>query len=383
MSGLPEVDAEHLRFRWSDLPSPTADLPGTGGRIRRRPDDFRVEEVPAYLPQGSGSHLYLEVEKRDLTTRDLVAALMRHGLRENEIGVAGLKDKNAVTVQWISVPRRSEAAADALEALAGVRVLERSYHRNKLGIGHLRGNRFVVSIRDIDDRAEAADRARAVVQALRERGAPNYFGPQRFGRFGNNAVDGLRVLRGESVPGGHRLRRFFVSALQSLLFNALLAERIDEGLFGSVVTGDWARKHDTGGVFRVEDGALESPRAARMEISATLPLYGRRVRLSDGEAGTLESRILERYGLRWSAFGSRRGDRRPSRLLLEDVEIREDDGALVVAFMLPKGSYATVVLRELMKVEVDAPVAYDPDGRDDHDGEDDANDEEDDEEGDG
>ncbi len=376
MSALPEVDPERLRFRWSDLPSPTADLPGTGGRIRQRPDDFRVEEVPAYLPQGSGSHLYLKVEKRNLTTRDLVAALMRHGLRENEVGVAGLKDKSAVTVQWISVPRRSEAAADGLEALAGVRVLERSYHRNKLGIGHLRGNRFVVTIRDVDDGA-AADRARAVLRALAERGAPNYFGPQRFGRFGNNAVDGLRVLRGESVPGGHRLRRFFVSALQSLLFNALLAERIDRGLYGAVVTGDWARKHDTGGVFRVEDGALESPRAARLEISATLPLYGRRVRLSEAEAGVLEGRILERYGLRWSAFGSRRGDRRPSRLVLEDVEVREDDGALVVAFMLPKGSYATVVLRELMKVEVDAPVAYDAGARDDGDAENDEGDEDD------
>jgi tRNA pseudouridine13 synthase len=289
--------------------------------------------------------------------------------------VAGLKDKSAVTVQWVSVPRRSEAAAGGLEALAGVRVLERSCHRNKLGIGHLRGNRFVVTIRDVDDPAAAPGQARAVLQALAERGAPNYFGPQRFGRFGNNAVDGLRVLRGESVPGGHRLRRFFVSALQSLLFNALLAERIDEGLFSAVVTGDWARKHDTGGVFRVEDGALESPRAARMEISATLPLYGRRVRLSEGEAGVLERRILERYGLRWTAFGSRRGDRRPSRLLLEDVEVREEEGALVVAFMLPKGSYATVVLRELMKVDVDAPVAFDPGAHDDADAEDDEGDE--------
>ncbi len=356
MSELPPVDAVRLRFRWSDLPSVTEDLPGTGGRIRHLPDDFRVEEVPAYLPQGSGSHLYLRVEKRNLTTRDLVVALMRHGLRENEIGVAGLKDKSAVTVQWISIPKRGEAAAAALETLPGVRVLERAYHRNKLGIGHLRGNRFVVRIRDVDDAAAAPERARAVLRALAERGAPNYFGPQRFGRFGNNAVDGLRVLGGERVPGGHRLRRFFVSALQSLLFNAMLAERIEGGLYRRVITGDWARKHDTGGVFRVEDGALESARAARLEISATLPLYGRRVRLSEDEAGALEARILERYGLRWSAFGSRRGDRRPSRLVLEEVDVREDDGALAVAFLLPKGSYATVVLRELMKVDVDAPV---------------------------
>ena len=100
MSEHPQPDAEALRFRWSDLPAVTGDLPGTGGCIRSQPDDFRVEEIPAYLPQGSGSHLFLKVEKRNLTTRDLVAALIRTGLRENEIGVAGLKDKSAVTVRW-------------------------------------------------------------------------------------------------------------------------------------------------------------------------------------------------------------------------------------------------------------------------------------------
>ncbi|MEJ2288650.1 MAG: tRNA pseudouridine(13) synthase TruD [Deinococcales bacterium] len=356
MSGLPPVDEEALRFRWSALPLATEGLEGVGGRIRARPEDFRVEEVPAYLPQGSGSHLYLKVEKRNLTTRDLVVALMREGLRENEVGVAGLKDKSAVTVQWLSVPKRYEAETAALEALPGVTVLERSYHRNKLAVGHLRGNRFVVRIREVEDVGAAAARARAAFTALASRGAPNYFGPQRFGRFGNNAVDGLKVIVGEKVPGGHRLRRFFVSALQSLLFNALLADRIEAGLYQRVVTGDWARKHDTGGVFLVEDGQLESPRAARLEISATLPLYGRKVRLSEGEAGALEARVLERFGLGWSAFGSRRGDRRPSRVVLEDVDVLAEADALTVAFTLPKGSYATVVLRELMKVDVDAPL---------------------------
>ncbi len=356
---LPEVDPDLLRFAWGALPTATDELPGSGGSIRGRPEDFRVEEVPAYLPQGSGSHLYLKVEKRGLTTRDLVLALTGEGLAENAIGVAGLKDKTAVTVQWLSLPRRAEAAAAALEALPGVRVLERSYHRNKLGIGHLRGNRFEVTVRDLPAGGPelALQRARAVLEALAERGVPNYFGPQRFGRFGNNAVDGLRVLRGERVPGGHRLQRFFVSALQSLLFNDLLAERLRRGLFQRVVTGDWARKHDTGGVFEVEDAARESERAARLEISATLPLYGRRVRRSQGEAGALEAEVLERYGLRWSAFGARRGDRRPSRVVLQDVGLEARDEALTVRFLLPKGSYATVVLRELTKVDVDAPLA--------------------------
>lgn len=361
MSPLPEPDARALRFAWDELPVVTGELPGVGGRIRVAPEDFRVEEVPAYLPQGGGSHLYLLVEKRNLTTRDLVAALVAQGLEERQVGVAGLKDKSAVTVQWISVPKRFEPAAEALAALPGVRVLERSYHRNKLGIGHLHGNRFVVTVRDpYRSPGEAEQRARAVLEALQLRGVPNYFGPQRFGRFGTNAIDGWRVLRGESVPGGNRLRRFFVSALQSLLVNALLAERIRRGLYDAVLTGDWARKHTTGGVFLVEDGAAESPRAARLEISATLPLYGRRVRVSEGEAGEFERRVLERYELRWSAFSARRGDRRPSRVLLEDAKAEAVPGGVQLSFTLRKGSYATVVLREVMKVDVDAPLTGPP-----------------------
>lgn len=357
MSSPAEIDREALRFRWPALPTATADLPGVGGRIRSFPDDFLVEEIPAYLPQGSGSHLYLRVEKRNLTTRDLVLALVRQGLAENEIGVAGLKDKSAVTVQWISLPKRREDAVAALDDLPGARVLERSYHRNKLGVGHLKGNRFTVRVRELALGAEqAAARAQAVFDALDVRGTPNFFGPQRFGRFGTNAVDGLRVLRGERVPGGHRLRRFFVSALQSLLFNELLALRMERGLYQRVVTGDWARKHDTGGVFQVEDAEVETERAARLEISATLPLYGRRVRSSEGDAGALEALVLQRHGLRPSAFGPRRGDRRPSRVLLAGASAAAGGGDLTVRFDLPKGSYATVVLRELMKVDVDAPI---------------------------
>jgi tRNA pseudouridine13 synthase len=364
VSSLPEADPALLAFAWEALPMATAELAGVGGRIRARPDDFRVEEIPAYLPQGSGSHLYLQVEKRNLTTRELVAALLARGLSERQVGVAGLKDKSAVTVQWLSLPKRDEAAVEALEAMPGVRVLERAYHKNKLGIGHLHGNRFTVRIREPTGGAVKAEaRARSVVGALERRGVPNFFGPQRFGRFGMNAVDGLKVLRGESVPGGQRLKRFFVSALQSLLVNTLLAERMHRGLFTSVVTGDWARKHDTGGVFLVEDGAAESPRAERLEISATLPLYGRRVPVSQGQAGELEHLVLARFGLRWSAFVSRRGDRRPSRVLLEDTRLRRVGDDLEVAFTLRKGSYATVVLRELMKVDVDAPVAWSPASR--------------------
>lgn len=345
-------------FDWDSLPYVTPELAGVGGRVRVAPEDFRVEELPAYLPQGSGSHLYLKVEKRGLTTRDLVTALTRAGISEPAIGVAGLKDKVAVTVQWLSVPRAAQDAARVLDEMPGVAVLERSYHKNKLAIGHLHGNRFEVTVRDVE--AGAGALAEAALARLAVIGAPNWFGPQRFGRFGSNALDGLKVLRGESVPGGHRLRRFFVSALQSLLFNHMLAERIRLGLYRAVVKGDWARKHDTGGTFEVADEEFDSARALALEISATLPLHGRKVKLSRERAGELERATLAEFELSWAQFGSRRGDRRSSRVVLADVAASEPGpGQLRLAFSLPKGSYATAVLREVLKVEVDQPVVAD------------------------
>ena len=341
-------------FRWEDVPLATADVPGCGGRIRDRPSDFEVVELPAYLPQGTGSHRYVRVRKTGRTTRDLVRALQDAGVPTNQVGVAGLKDKHAVTTQWLSVPNRHREALAALEELEGVEVLERSRHRNKLGMGHLRGNWFRIRIRDPEP--AAALRARAAVERLGQLGVPNFFGPQRFGRFGRNAVDGLRLVRGEHVPGDHRLKRFFLSALQSLLFNRLLARRMAEGHYRAVLVGDWAKKHDTGGEFLVED-PVEAARAERLEISALLPLYGTRVSVSDGTPGSLEADVMRNLGLAWTDFTRRRGARRISRVILEEPAVVEDDSGLMLSFALPKGAYATIVLHEVMKVDVDAPIA--------------------------
>lgn len=343
-----------LTFDWQQLPLVTAALPGTGGRIRVQPEDFQVEEIPAYDPEGRGSHLYLKVRKTGLTTRELVSALVSGGAAEASVGVAGLKDKAAVTTQWLSLPKAQAAAADSLEALPGAAILERSYHRNKLGLGHLRGNRFQITVRDS---VPGADRhAAAAFARLAEVGAPNWFGPQRFGRFGSNAYDGWLVLQGENVPGGHRLRRFFVSALQSLVFNAVLADRLNAGIYDTVIEGDWARKHETGGTFLVADAEQEAPRAKSLELSATIPLYGRKVKPSPAAAGEYESAVMARFDLSWQQFTSRRGDRRSSRILVAEPEVARDGDALILSFVLPKGSYATSVLREVMKVDVDEPL---------------------------
>ena len=346
-------------FAWDALPSVRGDRPGTGGRIRSVPEDFVVVERPAYTPSGRGSHLYLRVRKRGLATRDLVRALREAGVPENRVGVAGLKDKHAVTEQWLSVPWASRDAADALAALDGVEVLETSRHTNKLGVGHLHGNRFTVVVRDVVP--DAVARARAILDAVAAHGLPNYVGPQRFGRFGRNAVDGRALLRGETVPGDRRLQRFFVSALQSWIFNDVLAARVRDGHLGSLVTGDWARKVATGGTFRVDDPDAERPRAAAFEITALLPLHGRKVRISDGEAGAYERAALARAGVRWEDFRRRHGDRRPSRVAVGGIDVADatgDDGvpAIRVAFDLPKGAYATSLLREVTGLPVDEPT---------------------------
>ena len=340
-------------FRWEDLPAASADLPGSGGVLRERPEDFRVVEIPAYLPDGTGSHLYLYVRKRGLTTRDLVVALRDAGVPDARVGVAGLKDKHAVTEQWLSLPWALADRAEALRDLPGVEILDTSRHRNKLGIGHLRGNRFDVTIRGTV--ADGGARARAVLDRLAAVGAPNYYGPQRFGRFGRNVADGLKLMRGERVPGDRRLQRFFLSAVQSWVFNRLLADRMRDGLYRSVLPGDWARKLATGGVFVVEDAA-EAERAERLEITALLPLHGRKVKVSAGEPGRREEAALALLGLSWTDLTSRRGDRRPTRVVPGAASVEEVEEGLRVGFTLPKGAYATNVLREITKEPVDEPA---------------------------
>ena len=342
------VDLEEFRFDWAVLPSISCDLPGTGGDTRTCPEDFVVSEIPRSDPSGEGDFVYVHVEKRGLNTHDLVAALRERGVPYNDVGVAGLKDKNAVTRQWLSIPGKYEHAPKALDELEGAQVLATARHSAPIRRGHLRGNRFEVRVRQPGP--GWAERAGAILERLLEAGLPNYFGPQRFGRFNSNAIDAIRMLRGERVPGGRRLNDFFISALQAHLFNWNLKHRIESGLFNRVVPGDRARRHDTGGMFVVGDAAAESQRARRLEISAVLPLYGRKVPGGLEEAAALEQRVLDRFALRRSDFRRlTRGAWRFSRVRPEDVALQSCHDGYVAEFTLPNGAYATVFLRELMK----------------------------------
>jgi len=246
-----------LSFTWADLP-PLTRTPRTGGTLRHAPEDFQVDEVPLYLPSGEGEHVYLHVRKTGHTTAHVLRELgSQLGLRPQDIGVAGLKDRHAVTTQWLSVLGKAERRLERF-ALDGVEVLEVSRHTNRLGMGHLKGNRFTVRVRGAHG---TADLAQATLDELSRLGIPNYFGPQRFGLGGLNAEEGLRVLRGESRLRDPAVRRFLVSSVQSLIFNRFLALRLERGLFDALLVGDMAKKHDTGGVFEVQDADTESLRA--------------------------------------------------------------------------------------------------------------------------
>ena len=341
-------ELQRFRFDWSLLPRVTEGMAGTGGLTFQEPGDFVVSELPSYEPSGDGEFAYAYVEKIDLNTHDLVSSLRERGVPHNEIGVAGLKDKFAVTRQWFSVPVRFSSDLEALDQVDGVEVLRISRHVEGLRRGRLRGNHFEIRVRD--PVAEWREAANDILMRLEKAGLPNYFGPQRFGRFNSNAIDGVRMLRGERVPGGRGLNQFFISAIQAHLFNWNLKARIESGVYEQVLTGDRARRHDTGGMFLVGDGAVESERAGRLEISAVLPLYGRKVSGGLESAAKHEDSILERFGLRRSEFRPHsRGAWRISRVRPEGMELRPCPDGFVVEFTLPGGSYATTLLRELTK----------------------------------
>lgn len=391
----------------------TQDIPGIGGVIKESPEDFRVEEIPLYPPCGEGEHLYVEIEKRGITTLEAIRRLARQlKLQERDIGYAGMKDAQGITRQTVSLPRIQPEQVRQLD-IPGMRILSANRHRNKLKTGHLSGNRFRLAVRSIQPGAE--ELAGMVLAVLARRGVPNLFGQQRYGIQGNSHLIGRALLAGnhkeaidtiigekeavhderwraaiaayhrgdlaESLrllppacrterdliqrlldrPGAHekalhalnpRLRSLYISAWQSSLFDRIVMERLSE--IDKVEAGDLAWKHANGACFLVEDPVQEAPRAADFEISASGPLFGASMTYPAGEPLRREIEALASEGLTPSGPTSgwparMEGARRPLRVPLKDPVVSCEGGTLFLEFTLPKGSYATTVLREVMK----------------------------------
>ena len=327
-------------------------MPGIGGRIKESPRDFLVEEVPLYPFSGEGDHLFIKVEKEEATTLDVVRALCDLlGLSQKEVGYAGMKDKVALTRQWFSLPagKVDERALSSLED-RGFRVLDLTRHTNKLRVGHLKGNRFRVVVKGVVP--DALERAKAKLEVIATRGMPNYYHGQRWGQDSGNVKAGLALLkrgkRGKTSPYRARL---LVSAVSAWLFNRYLDWRLDEGVFGRALAGDIARKRDTGGLFMVEDDGAETLRLEAGEIDITGPIYGSKLWMAQGIPGEKERSLLEEAGLTLASFKPFKslGTRRPLRVAPGDMEVTQERDTLILSFFLPAGSYATVLLEELMK----------------------------------
>jgi tRNA pseudouridine13 synthase len=408
------------------MPMLTAGMPGIGGRLKEREEDFIVEEIPAYPPSGEGEHVYLFVEKRGLSTSQLVHAIARHfGVQRGAVGYAGMKDKQAVTRQVISVHTPGKTFNDFPELVnEKVTVLRADMHANKLRLGHLRGNRFSIRVRGV--RMADVLKAQRVLAVLAARGIPNLVGEQRFGVRLNNHVVGALYLRAESVAALSALlgpdaafpernaearalyaqgdytrsldayppscrhervalraletgsnpdralraidveqRRFWFSALQSAIFNHLLAARVIDGTFERLVEGDVAYKHENGAMFAVGADELGTPefasRAQRFEISPTGPLWGAGMMRASGAIDEREVAALADAGMtqehlkramKWlgdSMSGGRRAMRAAVSFPSVEGGIDEHGDYVRCDFELPPGSYATVVMREIMK----------------------------------
>jgi tRNA pseudouridine13 synthase len=291
------------------------------------------------------------VRKRGCNTEWVARELARHGgCRVAEVGFAGLKDRHAVAIQWYSVPL-GRAGMEHWQALRGAEfeVLEAHPHARKLPRGALQGNRFRIRVRALRGDPAALG---ARLEEIRARGVPNYFGPQRFGRdaanlrrLGHIAAVGSGAHRGE--------RSFALSSARSLIFNAVLAERVAEGSWALLLPGDIANLDGRGSIFPVEAPTAELvARAERLEIHPTGPLWGRGQPACGGATLERERRIGELLA-RPSELTVRAGmrqERRSLRLAVRELSYVIAADELELAFSLTRGGYATAVLREIMDV---------------------------------
>lgn len=325
--------------------------PTATGELRREPEDFRVTELPAVEPGGSGEHVWLWIRKRDTNT-DHVATLLSKlaGVHPRAIGYAGLKDRHAVTEQWFSVhlPGQAEPDWSALDSEA-VKVLRHLRHARKLQRGALRGNAFVITVRDIEGARETLE---ARLHRVAAEGVPNYFGVQRFGIDGANLRTALQLFDNPRLRLSRNRRSLALSAARSLLFNRVLSRRVGDGGWNGVLPGDAMQLAGSHSYFLVE--AIDADllrRVAEHDIHPTGPLAGQGDSPVQGACRALEAAVLADFETLVSGLAAAglKQERRALRLSVGDLHWQwPDDTSLELSFTLPAGSYATSVLRELV-----------------------------------
>jgi tRNA pseudouridine13 synthase len=320
--------------------------------FKQEPADFQVTEVLGFEPDGSGEHLFVEIEKSGLSTFDAQTLLARHfGVAERDTAFAGMKDRQGITRQWFSLrltgrPDRSDSFSHPR-----LRILRSVRNSRKLRRGCHRGNQFRILLRNpVGD----SDFVQQRLAQVADRGVPNYFGEQRFGRDGDNVAQAQAWFAGGVEPT-RQLRSLLLSAARSHLFNACLAARVTAGNWDQCLDGELLALAGSASIFPASRATLEELqlRLQGFDIHPSGPLWGKGQPAATGVVLQLEMSVASAYpelctGL--AAHGLEQ-ERRALRLQVAELESEYTAEGLVLGFVLERGSYATTVLRELLEKE--------------------------------
>ncbi len=319
-------------------------------RFKSCHSDFRVTEELPFDPVGEGEHLYLLVEKQGDNT-DWVAGQLAQfaGVKRQSVSYAGRKDRLGVTRQWfcVSLPGMDDPDWQGLESET-LKILVQARHQKKLRTGTLKSNHFVITLRDID--ADKEDLESRLKQVAGE-GVPNYYGPQRFGHGGRNLSKAIAMFEGRFRVQRNK-RSMYLSAARSWIFNKVLSLRVASGNWNQCISGDVLGFHDSKSLIfdAPDEGILQ--RLATGDLSPTAPLWGRGEIPSSSDCLQLEQSAAAEYSVLCDGLehAGLKQERRNTRLIPCDMDWQWKDGAtLVLSFRLPKGCFATTVLREILE----------------------------------
>ena len=324
--------------------------------FKHSPRDFVVDEIPLYDFSGEGEHLVLKIRKKSLSTWEMLSKIANAlDMKIRDIGYAGLKDKHAMTTQYISLHKKYEEAVDNL-SIDGIKVLEKHYHNNKIRTGHLKGNRFFIRLKKVTP--ADAKKIEQALKNLKKQGMPNYFGFQRFGNDNDNHITGKAICEGKHKERNKKLQTLFISAYQSDLFNKWLDARLeyveqarlngsDSEIYGTsplgLVRGDVAMHYPQARAFKVDEPEVDVERIESKSIVISGLLAGKKSIRAEGLAAEIESPFDAETGVN--------GARRLAWIYPEDIEshYRSTDGWMELHFTLQKGSYATVLIEQIAK----------------------------------
>jgi tRNA pseudouridine13 synthase len=328
-----------------------------GGVIKSRPQDFEVFEELGFEPSGEGEHLFLQVEKSGLSTPELVERISRdYSIHPRHIGYSGMKDKNALTTQWLSLHLPGQKIDPAAADGDGYRVLRALRNRSKLRRGSHKSNFFRILIREVDDLPAVSSEQ---LQALGSLGMANYFGAQRFGRHQDNVEQALKQLAGTRLK---RTRRgILLSSLRSFLFNQVLTRRIAQGYWTKPIEGDVFMLRGSHSIFSEAIDVTLLQRFASLDIASTASLYGSGQNQLSGDALQIEQQVFAEYAEITDCLDAQgaRLQMRPLRVAVEELEYELDAATrtLQLQLRLPAGSYLTTLLAHFMQVSEPAQDA--------------------------